>query len=105
MAGQGRARARAVGDSRPKDRPPSYVLLSGAGQARNDQDHVQVEKLARAALLAAETEGDRTTAGQLLGDALFELGSFAEAEVVLAAADERAGDDGTRLHIGLGARQ
>jgi DNA-binding NarL/FixJ family response regulator len=80
---------------------PVEVLLAGAREARNDQDHAQVEQLARAALLAAETDADRTVAGQLLGDALFELGSFAEAEVVLAAADGRADDDSVRLQIAL----
>jgi hypothetical protein len=74
-------------------------LLAGARNARNEQDHARVEQLARAALSGASNETERVAAGQLLGDALHALGRFAESEVVLRAADDRARDPDRRLEI------
>jgi hypothetical protein len=65
------------------------VLVRAARLARYAHDYAQVVTLARPAL---ETEPS-TEAGLLLGEALYELGSFAEAETVLARATESAADD------------
>jgi DNA-binding NarL/FixJ family response regulator len=66
------------------------LLLRAARLARYDHDFRQAAKLAGAALDARPS----AVAGLVLGEALYNLGSFEQAEVVLAAADERAvGDD------------
>jgi DNA-binding CsgD family transcriptional regulator/tetratricopeptide (TPR) repeat protein len=66
------------------------LLLRAARLARFDHDYRQTAKLARA-VLANEPSA---TAGLLLGEALYNLGSFEEAETVLAdATDRAAGDD------------
>jgi DNA-binding CsgD family transcriptional regulator/tetratricopeptide (TPR) repeat protein len=66
------------------------LLLRAARLARYAHDFPQVAKLARAAY---RTE-PRAEAAQLLGEALYETGEFAEAEEVLAPVDERAVAEG-----------
>ena len=66
------------------------LLLRAAQLARYAQDFAQAAKLARAALASAPS----ASAGLVLGESLYNLGSFEEAEVVLAAATGQAeGDD------------
>ncbi len=66
------------------------LLLRAAQLARYAQDFAQAAKLARAALASAPS----AAAGLVLGESLYNLGSFEEAEVVLAAATGQAeGDD------------
>ena len=66
------------------------LLLRAAQLARYGLDFRQAARLARAALASAPS----ATAGLVLGESLYNLGSFAEAERVLAEATERAtGDD------------
>ncbi|OLB64808.1 MAG: hypothetical protein AUI10_09500 [Actinobacteria bacterium 13_2_20CM_2_72_6] len=69
------------------------LLLRAARLARYGHDFRQVRRLAGAAL------AERTTveARMLLGEALYELGSFDEAESVLAAAADDPGIDETDL--------
>jgi ATP/maltotriose-dependent transcriptional regulator MalT len=62
------------------------LLLRAARLARHAHDLPQVERLARAAL----AHGPSADAQLLLGEALYELGSVAEAEEVLAAAQRAA---------------
>ena len=62
------------------------LLLTAAQQASSSHDFPQVERLARAALAHGSVGARRAEGELLLGEALFELGSFAEAEEVLAAA-------------------
>ncbi|HEX2577542.1 MAG TPA: AAA family ATPase, partial [Aquihabitans sp.] len=74
------------------------LLLRGARAARHANDHRQVERLARAAHETAPS----ALAGLILGEALYELGSFAEADAVLAAADRIDGlTEDDVLHITL----
>ena len=65
------------------------LLLRAARLARFGHDFVQVERLARAAL----AEGGGAEAGMLLGEALHEVGTHAECEAVLAAAEQAGGPD------------
>ncbi len=66
------------------------LLLRAAQLARYAQDFGQAAKLARAALASEPS----AAAGLVLGESLYNLGSFEEAEEVLAAATGRAeGDD------------
>ena len=65
------------------------LLLRVARLARYDHDNVQAAKLARAVLAAEPC----AVAGLVLGEALYNLGSFEEAETVLATATERATTD------------
>ena len=65
------------------------LLLRAARLARFGHDFVQVERLARAAL----AEGGGAEAGMLLGEALHEVGTHAECEAVLAAAEHAGGPD------------
>ena len=66
------------------------LLLRAARLARYDHDFRQAANLARAALAAEPS----AAAGLVLGESLYNLGSFEEAEPVLADATERAtGDD------------
>jgi DNA-binding CsgD family transcriptional regulator/tetratricopeptide (TPR) repeat protein len=71
------------------------LLLGGARLARFAQDYPRTVMLARAAL-AAEPSAE---AGLVLGEALYNLGSFEEAEVALAAATERASGDAEHVRI------
>ena len=71
------------------------LLLGGARLARFAQDYPRTVMLARAAL-AAEPSAE---AGLVLGEALYNLGSFQEAEVALAAATERASGDAEVVRI------
>ena len=64
------------------------LLLEAARLARWAHDYPQVERLARAAVL----DGAAPEAGLLLGEALHELGSFEEAERVLADAMQHLAD-------------
>ncbi len=73
------------------------LLVAGAELARTSHDYLQVERLARAALLL---EPDAAASG-LLGEALYEQGRFDEADAVLAGAAESLGDPasgGCRAH-------
>ena len=70
------------------------LLVRAARLARYARDFPQVDELARAALVT----GARPEAGLLLGEALHELGRFAEAEEVLADAEQAACDD-TELFV------
>jgi len=66
------------------------LLLVAARIARYDHNFRRAADLARAALAAEPT----AVAGLVLGESLYNLGEFAEAEQVLAAAtDEASGDD------------
>jgi len=66
------------------------LLLRAARLARYDHDFRNAAKLARAALAVEQS----AAAGLVLGESLYNLGSFDEAERVLAAAADRAdGDD------------
>src|SRR5262245_1905618 len=66
------------------------LLLRAAQLARYDHSFRQAERLARAALASAPS----AAAGLVLGESLYNLGAFDEAEAVLAAATVRAvGDD------------
>jgi ATP/maltotriose-dependent transcriptional regulator MalT len=65
------------------------LLLRAARLARYDHDFRKAAKLARAALTAEPS----AAAGLLLGESLYNLGSFEEAETVLANATERAEGD------------
>jgi DNA-binding CsgD family transcriptional regulator len=66
------------------------LLLRAARLARYDHDFRNAATLARAALAAQPS----AAAGLVLGESLYNLGSFEEAEAVLAVATERAaGDD------------
>ena len=75
------------------------LLVAAARLARYGHDFRRVERLARAAL--AERPGGET--GLLLGEALAELGQFAEAEEVLAAAEPVAESERQLVQI-VGAR-
>ncbi|HEX7167121.1 MAG TPA: helix-turn-helix transcriptional regulator, partial [Acidimicrobiales bacterium] len=68
----------------------AQVLLAAARQARAAEDYPAASRLARAALDA----GGGAEAGYVLGDTLSEQGFREEAESVLAAATEAAGNDG-----------
>jgi ATP/maltotriose-dependent transcriptional regulator MalT len=66
------------------------LLLRAARLARYDHDFSNAAKLARAALAVEPS----AAAGLVLGESLYNLGAFEEAEAVLADASERAtGDD------------
>ena len=66
------------------------LLLQAARLARYDHDFTSAARLARAALVVEQS----AAAGLVLGESLYNLGSFDEAEAVLAAAAEGAvGDD------------
>ena len=80
--GAGAARTRSAWPPRGSRRPASAdpeLLVRAARLARYGQDFTQVERLGRAALL----EGVTPEAGLLVGEALHELGAFAEADEVL----------------------
>ena len=64
------------------------LLMRAARLARYGQDFTQVERLGRAAL----GQGMTPEVGLLVGEALFELGSFAEADEVLTAAEASVTD-------------
>jgi ATP/maltotriose-dependent transcriptional regulator MalT len=65
------------------------LLMSAAWFARHNDDHVQVERLAR----AAASHGTTPECGLLLGEALHELARYDEAGEVLAAALQSIGSD------------
>ena len=65
------------------------LLLRAARLARYDHNFRQAASLARAALAAEPS----AAAGVVLGESLYNLGSFEEAEEVLAVATERAVGD------------
>ncbi len=65
------------------------LLLAGAELARTSHDYLQVERLARAAVLLEPDAG----ASALLGEALYEQGRFDEADSVFRAAAESLGAD------------
>ncbi|WP_147431928.1 LuxR C-terminal-related transcriptional regulator [Motilibacter peucedani] len=65
------------------------LLVRGARLARHGYDLLRVARLARAAL----AQQDRLDARLLLGEALYELGEFDEAEQVLDAALDATTDD------------
>ncbi len=72
------------------------LLMRAARLARYGQDFTQVERLGRAAL----RHGMTPEVGLLVGEALHELGSFAEADEVLTAAEASVTDTDPRLvHI------
>jgi DNA-binding CsgD family transcriptional regulator len=71
------------------------LLLRAARLARYDHDFRNAAKLARAALAA----GRSATAGLVLGESLYNLASFEEAETVLADAAERAETDDDIVRI------
>jgi hypothetical protein len=73
------------------------LLTSAARLARFNQDHLQVERLARAAIADDVTP----EAGLLLGEALHELARYEEAGEVLTAALERVDRDDARLFAPL----
>jgi DNA-binding CsgD family transcriptional regulator/tetratricopeptide (TPR) repeat protein len=85
----------ATGSADPK------LLTSAAWLARYDQDHLHVERLARAAL----ADGVTAEAGLLLGEALHELARSDEAGEVLAAALDTIAPDDTRLYAPLAEMQ
>ena len=63
--------------------------MSAAWFARHNHDHVQVERLAR----AAASDGLTAESGLLLGEALHELARYDEAGEVLATALDSIGSD------------
>jgi ATP/maltotriose-dependent transcriptional regulator MalT len=65
------------------------LLISAAWYARHNHDHVQVERLAR----AATTDASTPESGLLLGEALHELARYDEADDVLAHALDRVETD------------
>lgn len=65
------------------------LLVAGARLARYAQDFTQAGRLARVAF-EAEPDGE---SGLLLGESLYELGDFLEAEAVLARAQQLASGD------------
>jgi DNA-binding CsgD family transcriptional regulator/tetratricopeptide (TPR) repeat protein len=65
------------------------LLLRAARVARNDHDFATVARLAQASLVASDT----ALGGLVLGEALYNLGSFEQADEALAAAAETAADD------------
>ena len=69
------------------------LLEQAAAVARGAQDFAAVERLAR----AAHEDEPTASRGLLLGEALYELARFDEAEEVLAAAAELPADDRLRL--------
>jgi DNA-binding CsgD family transcriptional regulator len=71
------------------------LLVAGAELARTSHDYLQVERLARAALLL---EPDAAASG-LLGEALYEQGRFDEADAVLAGAAESLGDPASEAAV------
>ncbi len=71
------------------------LLLGGARLARFAQDYRRAIMLARAALDAEPS----AEAGLVLGEALYNTGSFEEAEVALAAATALANGDEERVRI------
>ena len=72
------------------------LLVRAARLARYGQDFTQVERLGRAAL----RHGMTPEVGLLVGEALHELGSFAEADEVLTAAEASVTDaDPLLVHI------
>jgi len=69
------------------------LLVQAAALARHAHDYRQVT-----ALLEAVPEADRTYASCLLhGEALGQLGQWQQADVLLAGAEERAGEEGERV--------
>ncbi|HET6953278.1 MAG TPA: LuxR family transcriptional regulator [Acidimicrobiales bacterium] len=85
----------ATGSADPK------LLTSAAWLARYNHDHVQVERLSRAAI----ADGVTPEAGLLLGEALHELARYEEADRVLAAALGAVERDDTRLFTPLAEMQ
>jgi len=80
---------------------PVATLVAAAKVARTTHDFTAVERLAG----AAEAEGGGPVASQLLGEALYELGRFDEAEAVLATAMAAADDtDDEALGLVAGTR-
>lgn len=73
------------------------LLTSAAWLARYNHDHLQVERLARAAI----ADGVSAEAGLLLGEALHELARYEEAGSVLAAALARVEPGDARLFAPL----
>ena len=73
------------------------LLTSAAWLARCNEDHLQVERLARAAI----ADGVTPEAGLLLGEALHELARYEEAGDVLTAALERVDRADARLFAPL----
>jgi DNA-binding CsgD family transcriptional regulator len=71
------------------------LLLRAARLARYDQDFRKAVTLARAALTAEPS----ATAGLVLGESLYNLGSFEEAETALADATERAEGDADVVRV------
>src|SRR5262249_58190947 len=75
-------------------------LVAAARLARLGHDFEEVERLARAARL----NGAGAEAGLLLGEALHELGGFAEAEEVLAEAERASAVDDELFVLVVGLR-
>jgi DNA-binding CsgD family transcriptional regulator len=71
------------------------LLLGAARLARFAQDYPRTVMLARAAVAVAPS----AEAGLVLGEALYNLGSFDEAEVALAAATELARGDAEQVRV------
>jgi hypothetical protein len=71
------------------------LLVRAARLARYGHDFHQVELLSRAALV----HGMTPEVGLLLGEALHEVGTYVEADEVLTAAEQVAGDDELLVHI------
>jgi DNA-binding NarL/FixJ family response regulator len=71
------------------------LLLVAARLARYGHDFPAVERLSRAALVQRESVECRL----LLGEALYELGRFAQSELELAAAQDDADDEGDLVAI------
>ena len=75
------------------------LLLRAATLARYGHDHAEVERLARAALAELPSGDSATAARLLLGEALYELGSFADADAVLEVAQAEAADERQLVQI------
>jgi DNA-binding CsgD family transcriptional regulator len=71
------------------------LLVQAARLARSAHDNPLVVKLARAAL----AQRSDPAAGLLLGEALYQLGSFGEADLVLSRAEQLAGGDDVRVDV------
>ncbi len=69
------------------------LLVAAARLARHGYDLAQVARLARSALAELDSGPLRVQAQLLLGEALAELGEFADAEAVLAEAESAATDE------------
>ncbi len=77
-------------------RADTSVLLHAARAARAAHDFAEVERLAAA---ISRAEPNLAEAAALLGEALYELGRFDDAEAVLARAHQVATSDADRVHI------